>query len=67
MITPSYNVKLLLYPFTIMSKKYSLNEKTYSFIASYMWGVGGVSQTMTQYGRGGDGGPEEAKIVCHNK
>ena len=31
-------VKLLLYPFEMMSEKYSLNEITYSFIASYMWG-----------------------------
>ena len=31
--------KLFLYPFKIMSEKYSLNEKTYSLIASYMWGV----------------------------
>ena len=46
-----------------MSEKYSLNEKTYSFIASYMWGVGVVSQTMTQYDQGVGGGPEEAKIV----
>ena len=45
-----------------MSEKYSINEKTYSFIASYMWGVGGgVSQTLTQYDRGVGGGPEEAK------
>ena len=46
----------------MMSEKYLLNEITYSFIASYMWGVG-VSQTMTQYDRGVGGGPEEAKIV----
>ena len=42
-----------------MSEKYLFNI-TYSFIASYMGGGGGVSQTITQYGRGG-GGPEEAK------
>ena len=45
----------------MMSEKYSLNEITYSFIASYLWGGGGVSQIMTQYDWGG-GGPEEAKI-----
>ena len=50
-----------------MSKNHSQNEITYSFIASYMWGVRGVSQTMTQYDRGVGGGPEEAKIVWHNK
>ena len=32
-----------------------------------MWGVGGVSQTMTQYDRGVGGGPEEVKIVWRNK
>ena len=40
---------------------YSLDEITYSFIASYMWGVGGVSQIMTQYDLRGGGNPEEAK------
>ena len=40
----------------------------FSFIASYMWWGGGVSQIMTQYDwGGGGGGPEEAKIVWHNK
>ena len=46
-----------------MSEKYSLDEITYSFIASYMCGGGGVSQIMTQYGRGVGEGPAEAKIV----
>ena len=48
-----------------MSKKYSQNEITYSFIASYMWeGRGGrVNQTMTQYDRGEGGGQEKVKIV----
>ena len=32
-----------------------------------MWGVGGVSQIMTQYDLRGGWGPEEAKIVWHNK
>ena len=40
----------------MMSEKYSLNEITYSFIASYMWGGGGVSQSMTHYDREGGGG-----------
>ena len=44
-------------------ENYSRDEITYSFIASYMWGVGGVSQIMTQYDLRGVGGPEEAKIV----
>ena len=47
----------------MMFENYSLDEITYSFIASYMWGVGGVSQIMTQYDSRGGGGPEEAKIV----
>ena len=49
----------------MMFENYSLDEITYSFIASYMWGVGGVgvSQIMTQYDLRGGGGPEEAKIV----
>ena len=37
-------VKLLLYPFEMMSEKYSLNEITYSFIVSYMWEKGGVQK-----------------------
>ena len=45
-------------------ENYSRDEITYSFIASYMWGVGRrVSQIMTQYDLRGGGGPEEAKIV----
>ena len=50
-----YIVKLPLYPFEIMSENYLLNEIRYSFMASYMWGVGGGSQIMTQYDRGGLG------------
>ena len=50
-------------PSEMKSQKYLLNEITYSFIVSYMWGVGGVSQIMTQYDLRGGGGPEEAKIV----
>ena len=51
--------------FEIMSENYLLNEKTYSFIASssYMWGIAGVSQTMTQCNIGVGGVLEEAKIV----
>ena len=44
----------------MMFENYSLDEITYSFIVSYMWGV---SQIMTQYDLRGGGGPEEAKIV----
>ena len=47
----------------MMFENYSLDEITYSFIASYIWGVGGVSQTMTQYDLSGGGGPEKVKIV----
>ena len=47
----------------MMFENYLLDEITYSFIASYMCGVGGVSQIMTQYDLRGGGGPEEVKIV----
>ena len=47
----------------MMFENYSLDEITYSFIASYMWGVGGgVGQIMRQDSRG-EGSPEEAKIL----
>ena len=39
----------------MMSEKYLLNEITYSFIASYMWGVGGGKpnyDTVCQRGGG---------------
>ena len=47
----------------MLFENYSLDEITYSFIASYMKRVGGVSQIMTQYDLRGGGGPEEAKII----
>ena len=51
-----YHHYILLYSFEIMTEKYSLNEVTYSFMASiYVGGRGGAeggsSQIMTQYDR----------------
>ena len=46
-----------------MSEIYSLNEKTFIYRVIHVGGRGCVSQTMAQYDRGLDGGPEEAKIV----
>ena len=47
----------------MMSEKYSLNEITYSFIASYMWGGGGGRGKPNYDAVWLRGGPEEAKIV----